>query len=311
MAKTHKKQHFVPASYMKAWCDPDCPPGQDPYVWVYPRAGGTPFRRSPRKLFTETDMYTIERADGTRDLRIEATLSTLEDRFVGIRKNVFEARRPLEHDEHLYLCFFVGAAHFRTPTSRDHQAQQWGNVLRIADDLAQKMACASHEKRAAAAQMATPGNGHSLTHEQVRALATKPIQNMIAPMLAAVVPPLAKMNLAVLCTDDSIGFLTSDHPCAWFDPELYKLPPLLRSPALGSSTIEVTMPISPRQCLYLSWNNMVGYLDIPAYALQEMNRRHRGYCNEHVVIRKEYFSDYWLRERPLPLAEWERRYHKG
>ncbi|MBO2970436.1 DUF4238 domain-containing protein, partial [Burkholderia pseudomallei] len=56
MGKSHKKQHYVPASYLKAWCDPDCPATHEPYVWVFERDGTSRHRRAPHKLFTETDM---------------------------------------------------------------------------------------------------------------------------------------------------------------------------------------------------------------------------------------------------------------
>lgn len=69
---THKKQHFVPQCYTKAWHDPDAPAGpkMNPYVWVFDRDGTNVRRKAPANLFTETDIYTIERADGERDLRL-------------------------------------------------------------------------------------------------------------------------------------------------------------------------------------------------------------------------------------------------
>jgi len=38
-AKQHKRQHFVPQAYLKAWCDPDVPAGQEPYGWRFSKDG--------------------------------------------------------------------------------------------------------------------------------------------------------------------------------------------------------------------------------------------------------------------------------
>jgi len=88
-------------------------------------------------------MYTIETADGGPDLRIESTLSKIEGRFAQIRTNKLNNLQELTPEEHAYLRIFLAAAQFRTAASRDHHAEQWRNVLRVADDLEGKMAKAT------------------------------------------------------------------------------------------------------------------------------------------------------------------------
>ena len=61
----HKWQHWIPRAYLSAWCDPDTPEDQEPYVWSFPRDGGAGRRRAPKNMFAETDMYTIKLEDGT------------------------------------------------------------------------------------------------------------------------------------------------------------------------------------------------------------------------------------------------------
>lgn len=309
MVKSHKKQHYVPASYLKAWCDPDCPPKHDPYVWVFERDGTDGHRRAPHKLFTETDMYTIETDGGGRDLRIEATLSTIEDRFARMRVSKFNNERSLTPEEYVYLGMFVAAAQFRTAASRDHHAEQWQKVLKIADDLEAKLARATADQRATVAQISnvSRGAGPSLTHDQVRQLAARPLQTMMAPFLSAAVPILLQMDMAIYCTDDQTGFITSDRPCTWFDPEAYKLPPFYRSPSLGSKTIEVTMPISPRQCLCLNRHGFSGYQEAPPALLDEFNRRHRFHSKNQYVVRRNTTNSYWFLDKQMPDDAWERR----
>lgn len=67
-SKTHKGKHFVPESYLKAWCDPACPENYEPYVWLFDKEGKSARKKAPSNIFKETDFYTVEKADGTRDL---------------------------------------------------------------------------------------------------------------------------------------------------------------------------------------------------------------------------------------------------
>ena len=105
-------------------------------------------------------------------------LGGLEDRFVRILRDRISKQLKLNAADRILLSAFVAAAQIRTTQSRDHHASQWWNVLRIADDIAEAMAKATPEQRAAP-QKVLSGGGPSLTHEQVRQLAAAPLQVMI------------------------------------------------------------------------------------------------------------------------------------
>lgn len=153
----HRKQHFVPRSYLRAWCDPNTPEGQEPYVWLFSGDGSNPRRRAPDNIFRETDLYTIELPDGGRNLVLEHGLAQLESEFVSIRDTKLRSLEPLEPAEHALLCAFVAAMHERTPARRDHFANQWGKVLAMADQVVQWAKTATPEqKRAAASSAAMP-----------------------------------------------------------------------------------------------------------------------------------------------------------
>ena len=83
----HGKQHFVPSSYLKAWCDSNKPEKYDPYVWVFSKDGKNSKKRAPENIFHEKDMYTIKCPVLGRDLSLEHGLSQLEGLFCELRKN--------------------------------------------------------------------------------------------------------------------------------------------------------------------------------------------------------------------------------
>jgi hypothetical protein len=84
------------------------------------------------------------------------------------------------------------------------------------------------------------------------------LQKILLPMVTSMTPLRCKLDMAFFETDDEIGFITSDHPCVWTDPQGYKRPPLYREPALMYKTIELTMPISPRHCVLLNRSSLSG-----------------------------------------------------
>jgi len=150
-------------------------------------------------------------------------------------------------------------------------------------------------------------SGPGMSLDDVRRLEAQPIQKMIGPTLRSLIPVLARMNAAVLCTDDPLGFVTTDTPCTWFDPEAYKLQPIFRSPALGAASIEVTLPISPRQCLVITHRpDFHGYMDVDQRVVDEVNRRHIAHCDESFISHSEATRPVWFEQPPMPEDAWEK-----
>ncbi len=85
-----KRQHYVPASYTKAWLDPTAPktPTRTPYVWVFDKDGSNKRNKAPEKIFRETDMYTVELSDGSESLHLENGLAEIESKFTSIRTSM-------------------------------------------------------------------------------------------------------------------------------------------------------------------------------------------------------------------------------
>jgi hypothetical protein len=304
----HKKQHFIPRSYLKAWCDPSTPPDQEPYVWLFAADGTDPRRKAPDNIFHETDLYTIHGPDATRDLRLEHGLAGLESEFVAIRDTTLARRQALDVREHVLLCAFLAAQHARTPRQRDHLAEQWGRVLEKADRMREWAKTATPEQKQTAAGIGRPDRGRSLTYDQVKAMAEKPLQTTLPTMIQAETPLLARLNLAVLTTSDPQGFITSDSPCVWFDPEGYKRAPFFQAPALMYPSIEITLPVSPGQMVLLNRQGLTGYLPVPESVLDDRNRRTRFHCGEHFVTNTNATRPIWFDRGTEPEDSWRKQH---
>ncbi|NOR52473.1 MAG: DUF4238 domain-containing protein, partial [Candidatus Aminicenantes bacterium] len=260
----YKKQHYVPKGYLKAWCDPSAPKQYTPYVWIFSKDGNIVKKRSPKNLFHEKDFYTIKRADGKRDLTLEHGLSELEDQFCALRDKKLRFRQNIGPEEHIILCAFIAATSQRTKIMQVHQQKQWQEALGMMDKMREWAKTATSEEKKAMAGL--PGSGEqkrqSLSYDEVKKLAEEPIQHMLLPSISIETPLLCKIDFAILETDTQPGFITSDNPCVWSDPEAYKRPPFYRGPGLIYESVEITLPISPQQAILLNRKGFNGYITV-------------------------------------------------
>ena len=307
----HKKQHFVPRSYLKAWCDPNTPEGQEPYVWVFSWDGSNPRRKAPDSLFHETDLYTIELPGGGRNLILEHGLSQLESEFAKIRDAKLRAQAPLEPGEDAWLCAFIAATYARTPAQRDHQRKQWGKVVALSERMIEWAKTATPAQMRAASSLRTPNRERGLTYDDVKSLAEKPLQTAMMTNIKTLIPLLMRLDLAVLtCSDNMPGFITSDNPCVWFDAEACKRPPLFQSPALMYESIEITLPVSPRQIVWLNRRGRNGYFPAGESLVDQLNRRTRFSCVNHFVNNTNAIRPIWFDPGVEPEDSWRNQHPK-
>lgn len=309
---SHKKQHWVPRSYLSAWIDPVRSDNHEPFVNLFSRDGKSHKRRAPANIFTETDLYTIKLSDGSRDLRLEHGLSGLEHSFATIRKEFLSKRRRVPLVRRAKLLLFVAAMHARTPMMRDHYAGFWGEVQSAGEEVERWMKTATLEEKKRAASIMKPDGQSTMTMEDVRKITGSPMEHVLIGLIQAEAPLLGMMETLILCTDSKPGFITTDTPVVWYDPDAYRRPPLMRAPAFMYPELEITMPISPSQLLLLRHAKDDGpvflYLDDCSDILvNEMNRRTRHHCRADFVVASNYVDPIWLDSGTLPDDAWENR----
>lgn len=304
MAK-HKNQHYIPQCYLKAWCDLKTPDKQEPYVWQFSKDGSSARNKAPENIFYEKDMYTILDANGNRDLSLEHGLNELETRFSLIRDRKLKQRKPLTSDELTLLCTFVAAMDARTKVRRDHEAKHWSKTLEKMDKLSENMMRLKPEQRQRRIDL--PPSSPSLTHEQVRHIASQPIQHFLGPWITTLSPLLAQMDIVVLGTNDPVGFITCDHPCIWFDPQAYKRPPFYQTPALMYPTTEIRFPLSPQQIIVFNQMGVNGYASVNEKGLDEFNRCTRFNAHDYFIVISNIKKDIWFDPGVEPEDSWRKQ----
>ncbi|MGH7206763.1 MAG: DUF4238 domain-containing protein, partial [Nitrospiraceae bacterium] len=133
-----------------------------------------------------------------------------------------------------------------------------------------------------------------------------PIQKMMGSMIRTLTPLLTRLDIAIFEAEDKIGFITSDHPCVWFDSDAYRRPPLYRAPALMYQTIEITLPVSPRQCVCLSRLGIGGYLPATEAIVNEFNRRTRFHADKYFVVIRNETKPIWFDAGVEPDDSWDK-----
>lgn len=314
-----KAQHFVAKSYLRAWCDPACPPSHEPYVWVMDRDGPTEDkpakRRAPKNIFSEPDMYTIKPANdpGERDLSLEDMLSQIENGFCMVRRDFIEPRKPLDENVRGILCIFAAATQWRTPGARAHIQNQWGPVLDEMLHVEAQIKKMSIEERRRAAGMSPRSSGvhgGGMTTADVARLVASPLQETLASHIRVIAPMLMKLSMTIYCTTEKPGFITCDEPCVWFDPEVYKRPPMYRQAALMYKSLEITLPISPTRLMVLShMEDAPQYFDLGGVAneaaiVDEANRITNRHAREAIIVAKNEFRPVWAERGEKPADAW-------
>ncbi|HLZ41697.1 MAG TPA: DUF4238 domain-containing protein [Candidatus Sulfotelmatobacter sp.] len=280
------RQHLIPNCYLKAWCDPRTPEGQTPYIWRIARDGSGKKNRAPEKSFTATDRYTIKLPTGEKDLIVENTLAGLENAFVSVRSKI-ERQHELTNEERATLCLFTAAMHSRTRRAGDHWQQ-----------TAQQM----HE---IVSSMEEQHNLEPTTSRQTGRLVEIAPQHLVMTMLEVQAPMYFAMELSVFVANDELGFITSDSPCVWFNPTLHTLPPFYRSPGLGQSDIEVTLPLTPQHLLFISHRKHPFYMPVGQNVVDEANRLSRAHSDIEFVSWKGETRPYWFETGTMPDDAWE------
>ena len=166
------------------------------------------------------------------------------------------------------------------------------------------------ERRRVASFAATDSDRPAMSLDDVRKLRASPMQHTLGPLMAAEFPLLTRFRCFVLCTASEIGFITSDAPVVWFDPEWHKKPPLYRSASFSDPGLEITLPLSSMQMLVLmhgeaNTQRLVEYVEVPDKAVTELNRRTRFQCDKEFIARIPKTEPRWFEQGTMPADAWE------
>jgi len=272
----HKNQHVVPVSYLKEWCDPSTPDGQEPYIWIVSKDGEEIKKRAPKNVFGEHDFYTVYDENGNRYLEFEHRLKIIEDGFLIVREAI-KQHQPINDEDMKALSLFISSAFSRTRFQQSDQREIWEDLLNIYHVLGIRRQMPS-------------------VYRQIERIRDQPTPFFLVNFINITFPVLIRMNLTILETSREIGFITSDNPVLWIDASLMLQNYPLTFYGLRSPMLEIFMPISPRQLVKLSWNDSENYIfkDSESQIVDEINSLVVGFSEEYVILNHNMPNPYWF-----------------
>ncbi|MDX2288478.1 MAG: DUF4238 domain-containing protein [Hyphomicrobiaceae bacterium] len=233
-----KKHHYVPISYLKAFC------AEDSKLTVYRKDDPTnPYRTGPDDVGFHKYYYAQPLQGGGRDTNcLEDRFSELETKWPPI-VNAMSRRSPV-NDRLEDIFAFVGLQRARVPAARDSAERMLAErVLHTTRQLARD------------GKLPPPPKGMEDLLEHVE-VSIDPHQSIHAMrhIIRGMGQVLDRIGIVVLHNQTDAEFVTSDNPVAYFDPGVSN--EKLRPYTLDSSgPAVVMMPISPRLMLYgTSWD---------------------------------------------------------
>lgn len=291
----NKTQHWIPKSYTKAWADPYAPKNRGKVVHLYERETGKYIGwRYPPGVFSLPDLYTRKGPKGERDISIEKMLNRVETQFERTKRRLL-AKRKIENRDRTAIAAYVSAMHERTPRMRDHHKEQLNNVVQLGDRMAKAFERASpkQRERMARATKASLVQGPSISLEEMRRIAGSDFGRLLPQRLSVIAPHLAGMGMAVLHTADQHGFITSDSPVVYWLADDQGL--LTKRPfGLKHPKIEITMPISPSACIYITHFDIEPeHLDISPERVTALNMRTLHRCDKTFVANSDKLTVEW------------------
>jgi hypothetical protein len=251
------KHHYIPAFYLRGFVDPACPSGHKPCAWVVDLSSGKIRCKSPENAAAITDYYAV--GDGENRQDVEKYLSAVESQTAPVITRILGDDDTINETDKAILAYFATLQIVRVPQFRDRvedfitRIAEVTNamIVRSRDDFENGLR-ASHPDRTFTAQEV----------EEIYAFASDPSSCRIRANPEAalgiglnIVPEirdiLIRMSWAIMEPASVQNFWSSDNPFFYINPD--STHPFMGH-ALLAKSIEVTLPLGPRRCLFMAWS---------------------------------------------------------
>ncbi|MBI4730956.1 MAG: DUF4238 domain-containing protein, partial [Chloroflexi bacterium] len=244
--------------------------------------------KSPKSLFSELDFYTVYDSRGNRILELEHILKSIEDKFIVLRDKKLLHHRRLTPDDRRTIALFVATMFAGTKRQKEEDVQIWQEYLEMVETL--PPAVAKKIK-------STPEYKHVVEQDS-----KQPMPFHLFYFVNITAPYLYSMNCAIYETKTEPGLITSDNPCFWFDPSIYDSSAPITYFGIGSPTLNILFPASPKQYISLQKNGPDGYFDLSAHPDTELELVNliNGFtatnCDNFIVVKQNKYNEKWFDE---------------
>ncbi len=246
--------HYVTQSYLRGFSTGS---GRKAMLYVYERNRPEPFRQKPQQAARQTDYYSFQKQDGTRDNSVEALLGLVEGEAVPILRDLASKEFQPNWDQRARVALLIAFQELRVPWLRENIQDVQGEIVKW---MAKSQASAPGLLESDLRELEERGRPITgVTADSLREFITRgeydiqvnpavSLLNMLqlAPLLHGF---YIEMKWTVIRSSGRTQFVTSDNPVVKTDPcyrgGFYGV-------GLYSRTIEIRFPISKTACLLIT-----------------------------------------------------------
>lgn len=253
----YKKNHYIPEFYLKSFSVVH-PGDRNLKLWVYGKEPKPPRKQSPKDTATINGLYLVS-APGVHLTDLERSFSKQESIVAPLLENWQKPSELPKIDDIREIAYFLALLHLRNP-----KTAKWFEAVSEVVSAEKARAMANDDgmfEKFWQWFLAKESEPPRITKEQFRKLALNFDENFTVKIDAkyATLSPLAqadavcnelkKMYWCLCSAPKEWDFITSDSPVV---VRFRKGDGVAFGGGFGHPTAQVTFPISPRVCLYLS-----------------------------------------------------------
>jgi hypothetical protein len=285
-------QHYLPISYLKQFCDPDCPANQEPYVWVNDLKSADWRKRAPKNIAYGADIYSAKNSSGVPDHSLEQTISKIEsDVAILVRDIGTNPGMSLSDESKRLLTFFVVLMSARVPVQMKHDLEPHNDLVKMILSLRLQLFEQDPESFDAALEQYERDSGIEMPAATLKDFKDRLPHLQLNKTYAFVdflrhaarwkTEALLKMGCSILVSD-YYEFLTSDMPVGataiGFEDSLLK-------PGWAYEKTEVTFPLTRNIGLLWTWQNEGKFAtnSVGQRGVRTMNLRTANYAQNLLI----------------------------
>lgn len=266
MSKVKRKHHFLSKFYLEGFCD------REGMVCMYKKdKPDCPSAAKPNNTAIEKDLYHIEpngeidKINFVEDLLAEVVESKAADALKKLRNKQFP-----NNNEREQLSLFLGTLMVRTPGYLKHLESQYDKELQLSLHISARDKDGFHkgykDVGIKCSEEETEKDRQAILNNELEAvLLRNALLSIMLHMGSTIVQHLSNMHWALVETNDTFPFITSDMIINLYHPDIASNS--FYQPGLGAYKSTLFMPISNQ--LTLMMVNLPDFIDGQIFSLNE------------------------------------------
>ena len=282
-----KAQHYVPRFYLQYFIDKNKFDYEQDFLWIFERPKKIPFRKSPKNIAFVNYFYSFQ-LENKYNYVIEDMISKIENDVQNIFKEIINDTADFTKDiNREILSTFICLMNYRTIKSKEVFKIFFQNYIKskfienINND-GFKIKYKRYLQETGKEELEVPtGSEFVNVFNKLEITTTQEDRlKMMLEMTKKMIPYVYQRNWTLLIPkEDNRFFITSDNPVLFYNKNINNQNYM---PGYAVSDTDIIFPISPKHCLYISYNTKEVIQKILTCNVISLNQKIANNCHKYV-----------------------------